>query len=382
MAVHLYCSECFTSNALAAKQCSNCKTPFGRDRRYRVSVSVKGRRATRVVDNLTIAREVESSLKADMVREEFDITHHKVPKKALTLDGLWEKYLPWAQEHKQTWRDDDYHYRKHIQPRFGDKPLESITPFDLEKMKVELKRGTNKHGKAFAPASIKHQLILVRRLFNLAIKWKLYAGPNPVKGVDMPRVDNQKTEYLTDEELTRLHEVLDNWPFGDSAPFVKFALFTGLRSGELFKLTWDVVDFERGMVTLANPKGGKTTTLPVSDAALDVLRGLNRTSPFVFPGKGGKQRTDFKGPWRRIRKAAGLPEDFRLQGLRHHFASALVNNGVNLTVVRDLLTHKDAHTTQRYAHLQPGTVKAAAMKSAELLQPKQKATIVHLTSNE
>jgi integrase len=381
MAVHLYCSECFTSNTLEAKQCSNCKTPFGRDRRYRVSVSVKGRRATRVVDNLTIAREVESSLKADMVREEFDITHHRSPKKALTLDGLWEKYLPWAQEHKRTWRDDDYHYRKHIQPRFGVKPLESITPFDLEKMKVELRKGTNKHGKAFAAASIKHQLILVRRLFNLAIKWKLYAGPNPVKAVDMPRVDNQKTEYLTDEELTRLHGVLDNWPFDDSAAFVKFALYTGLRRGELFKLTWDAVDFERGMVTLANPKGGKTITLPVSEAALDVLRGLNRTSPYVFPGKGGKQRTDFKGPWQRIRKAAGLPADFRFHGLRHHFASALVSNGVDLAVVRELLTHKDAHTTQRYAHLQPGTVKAAALRSAELLRPKNKAAIVPLTTN-
>ena len=39
---------------------------------------------------------------------------------------------------------------------------------------------------------------------------------------------------------------------------MKFAMFTGLRRGELFKLTWDDVDFERGMITLKEPKGGKT----------------------------------------------------------------------------------------------------------------------------
>jgi integrase len=173
-------------------------------------------------------------------------------------------------------------------------------------------------------------------------------------------------------------EVLDNWPFDDSAAFVKFALFTGLRRGELFKLTWDAVDFERGLITLANPKGGKTTTLPISSSALGVLRGLRRTSPFVFPGKGGKMRVDFKMPWARIRKAAGLPKDFRFHGLRHHFASALVSDGVDLAVVRELLTHKSMAMTERYAHLAPGVVQAAAQRSAAILTPKKVAKVLPL----
>jgi site-specific recombinase XerD len=103
-----------------------------------------------------------------------------------------------------------------------------------------------------------------------------------------------------------------------------------------------------------------------------VLKGLKMTSPFVFPGKGGQQRTDFKGPWLRIRKAAGLPENFRLHGLRHHFASTLVSAGYDLLMVQKLLTHKDSRTTQRYAHLAPGALKEAARKSGELLTPKGK----------
>lgn len=378
MAIHLYCTKCYTSNGLDAKECSNCRTPFGRDRRYRVAVSVKGKRFTRVVDNLTIAREVERAAGSDLVREEFDITHHQVKKKPVTLNEVWEKYLPWAKQNKKTWRDDDYHYRKHIEWRFGEKALESITSFDLERMKNDLRKGVSQNGRPFAPASIKHHLILVRRLFNLAIKWSMFTGPNPVKGVEMPHVDNQVTEYMSDEELFRLLEVLDNWPFDDSAAFIKFALFTGFRRGELFKLQWIHVDFDRSMITLPDPKGKKTVTIPVSQQVIDVLRGLNRTSDFCFPGKNGNQRTDFKGPWLKIRKAAELPKNYRFHGIRHHFASALISNGVDLAVVGKLLSHKQAQTTMRYAHLRPDVVQAAAVKSGEILQPKRKADVLEL----
>ena len=237
-------------------------------------------------------------------------------------------------------------------------------------MKTELRKGVNKRGKPFAAATIKHQLVIIRRLYNLARKWNLYDGKNPIDSVSMPKVDNQQTEFLTDEELTRLLDTLETWPFKDTVAFIKFALFTGLRRGELFKLQWDDVDFERGIITLRDPKSGKTENIPVSMKALDVLKALEVTSSFVFPGKNGKQRTDFNGPWQRIRKAADLPDGFRFHGLRHHFASTLVSAGVDLLVVQKLLTHKDAKTTQRYAHLAPGAIRDAALKSGDLLDPE------------
>ena len=375
MSIQVFCTGCKTSSALDAKKCPKCGKPFGRERKFRVQVSVKGQRITRVADNLTIAKEIESSIKADMVREEFDISHHKTKKKAVTLNHVWEKYLPWAKDNKKTWDDDDYHYRKHIQPRFGEKALDSITSFDLERMKGELKKGLNQHGKPFAAASIKHHLILVRRLFNLAIKWGMYQGANPIKAVEMPHVDNQVTEYMTDEELSRLMGVLDNWPFDDSAAFIKFALYTGFRRGELFKMQWDHIDFDRGMITLPDPKGKKTVTVPVCQEALDVVDSLHRNSDFVFPGKDGGQRVDFKGPWKKIRKVAQLPENYRFHGIRHHFASTLVSNGVDLAVVGKLLSHKQAQTTMRYAHLQPGALKSAATKAGELMQPKTRKVV-------
>jgi len=369
MAIQIFCPKCKSSCGLDAKSCLKCGTTFGRDKIYRVCVSVKGQRVTRVVDNLTIARETEAAIKGDMVRGEYEINRTR-KKKVPTLGDIWKRYLPLAQGHKKSWIDDLRYYRKHLEPRFGKKALDAISPIDIERMKSELKNGQNRRGKSFAAQTIKHQLVILRRLYNLARKWGMYDGKSPMESVEMPRIDNQKTEFLTNEELTRLLDTLETWPFKDTVAFIKFSLFTGLRRGELFKLTWDDVDFERGLIRLRDPKGGKTESIPVSREAMEVLRTLEVTSSFVFPGEGGKQRTNFNGPWQRIRKAADLPPGFRFHGLRHHFASTLVSAGYDLLVVQKLLTHKDAKTTQRYAHLAPGAIKDAALRSGDLLKPK------------
>jgi len=367
MAIQNYCMTCNTSYRLALKECPKCGEGSKSQKKYRVRVSFKGKRITRHYDNLTLARNAEAAIKADILRGDLKIDQKdlRVP----TLKEVWDRYLPWAQEHKKTWDDDLLNYKKHLEPRFGKKQLDAISPIDIERLKIDMKKALSKNGKPYSAATIKHQLVLLNRLYNLSRKWGLYEGKNPLDQVDVPRLDNRRTEFLTEEEAIRLLKVLDEWPCCESAAFVKFTLLTGFRRGELFKLTWDDIDFERGMVTLREPKGGKTQTIPVSPDALNVLRELEVTSNFVFPGKDGAQRTDFKGPWLRIRKAAALPDNFRFHGLRHHFASTLVSAGYDLHLVQRLLTHKDSRTTQRYAHLSPGALKEAAVKSGKLLTP-------------
>lgn len=321
------------------------------------------------MDNLTIAKETEATIKSDLLRGEFNINHHKV-KKVVTLNDVWVRYLPWAKENKKTWENDLYYYQKHINPRLGDKPLEDITPILIEELISDLRSGTNAIGKPYQPATIKHQVVLIRRIFNMAIKWDLFKQVNPVGKVSIPKVDNQITEFMTPEQTESLLKTLDNWPCKETAVFVKFAFYTGLRRGELFKLKWSDVDLERGFITLRNPKGGKTVTLPISEEAIETLKTLPLQGEYVFPGKDGNQRVEFHMPWQRIKKAAGLPDDFRFHGLRHNFASHLVSNGVGLEVVKELMTHKDMVTTQRYAHLLPGAMKEAVEKSGKILKPK------------
>lgn len=64
--------------------------------------------------------------------------------------------------------------------------------------------------------------------------------------------------------------------------------------------------------------------------------------------------------------------------MRHHFASTLVSNGTDLSIVKELLSHKSLSMTERYSHLAPSAVKAAALKSGKLLSGKKKAKIVKL----
>ena len=236
-----------------------------------------------------------------------------------------------------------------------------------------MKKDKNQHGKPFAPATIKHQLVLLSRLYSVAEMWGLYNGPNPCKKVKKPKLNNQKTEFLTDDELARLLDVLETWPDGMTIAFVRFAMFTGIRRGEMFKLKWKDVDMVRQTAKLVDPKGKEDQVVPLSNEAIKVLHDIPREydTPYIFYGKNGQQRADFSGPWGRIRKAVKLPGGFRLHGLRHNFASTLVSNGVPLYTVQKLLCHKDAKTTQRYAHLADQTLRDAVELSDQLFTPKK-----------
>jgi len=148
------------------------------------------------------------------------------------------------------------------------------------------------------------------------------------------------------------------------------ALFTGMRRGELFKLQWPDIDFERGFIHLRGPKGGRDQVIPLNEVARKVLESHPRDeSPFVFPGRGGRQRTRYPKAIDRIREKAGLPKDFRpLHGLRHFFASQLASSGeVDMYLLQRLLTHRSPQMTMRYAHLRDDALRRASDLAGDLL---------------
>lgn len=191
-------------------------------------------------------------------------------------------------------------------------------------------------------------------------------------------VDDQKTEVMTDEQLARYLAALDEEADQDAAAFIRLALVTGMRKGALLALQWDDCDFERGILTLRgeSAKKGKTEYLPMTAATRAILEGVRRTeSPYVFPGRNGSKRQDFRRMAWRVKKKAGLPEDFRpLHGLRHNFASRLASSGqVDMYTLQKLLTHESPQMTQRYAHLRDEALRrAASLADSLLLQPEDK----------
>jgi integrase len=160
---------------------------------------------------------------------------------------------------------------------------------------------------------------------------------------------------------------------------MKMALFTGLRRGELFKLKWEHVDFDRRFISIVDPKGGPDEKIPLNEPARLLLESHPRTdSPFVFPGRGGGQRKDINKHINQIKQKAGLPSDFRpLHGLRHVYASILASSGqIDLYTLQKLLTHKSPMMTQRYAHLRDEALRRASNLAGDLIGKTIKGTEV------
>jgi len=189
--------------------------------------------------------------------------------------------------------------------------------------------------------------------------------------IEMPQVNNARTEDLTPEQLTALLEAIDQEIDLQAANFMKLVLCTGMRRGELFKLQWPDVDFERGFIHIRGPKGGQDQKIPLNQAARSILEAHPRgESPYVFPGRGGGQRTRYPKRIDAIRERVGLPPDFRpLHGLRHFFASQLASSGqVDMFTLQKLMTHKSPQMTQRYAHLRDEALRRASNLAGDLLE--------------
>ena len=139
---------------------------------------------------------------------------------------------------------------------------------------------------------------------------------------------------------------------------------TELRRGEVVKLRCGSVDFNRRLLTVEgrNARNRQTRHVPLNDETVSVLRNWREqsgTGAHVFD-----VATGFRTAWERVLKRARVG-NFRWHDLRHHFASRLVQHGVPLNTVRDLLGHSTGDMSLRYAHLAPDQRREAVAKLNE-----------------
>ena len=293
----------------------------------------------------------------------------KAAERKWTIDALWNEYKSHRDE-TTSFKPEIYRYEKYIKTPFGDKEPRNIVSLDCERIKLNMKKG------GAAPQSIKHVLSLVMRIINFGTNQGLCRGIS--FKINMPKVDNKKTEDLTPEELARLLDVLEHDENRAVANIMKLALFTGMRKGELFKLQWRDINYNRGFLLIRDPKGGKSQEIPLNRQASALLEDWQRTkgSPYIFPGRGGKQRVTVAREAKRIKEEAGLPKGFRpLHGLRHLYASMLASSGkVDMYTLQKLLTHKSPAMTQRYAHLRDDALQRAADLAGDLISDAMKTS--------
>ena len=282
-------------------------------------------------------------------------------------DFAADLYMPHAKTRKRSWTSDDSMLRNHILPVLGKHRLNRIRRADVVALHDNMKQS------GYTAATANRAVILIRFMFNCAIRWEvLPEGSNPAVGIDLFPDNGARERYLSQEEALRLMVELERNPDRNVNRIVKLLLFTGARKTEIMHARWENVDFERRLLTVPLSKSGKARHIALSDAALDVLRALPRDPeiPWLFWNpKTRRPQDSIHHGWDAIRQRAGLP-DVRLHDLRHSFASFLVNSGRSLYEVQKLLGHSNAKTTQRYAHLAPGALIEAANIVGDLVQAK------------
>jgi len=286
----------------------------------------------------------------------------------LTLGNLLTKFLAWYKEERAYSSYVRYRRRaRKILEFFGENtPVNKIT---LEKIE-EYKKWRRKQG--VKPVTINKDLRLLATAINRAVEFewipnhKLYRKPFLIKGVKSERI-----RYLTEDEEKKLIQALDQSRSSILKDVVLFALHTGLRLGEILNLKWENVNLKDRVIILfpEQTKSRRKHVLPLNDVAFEVLKRRFEcridSCPYVFHRQGRKVKS-IREAFENALKRAGI-ENFRFHDLRHTFASRLVQKGVDLYVVKELLNHSDIQTTQRYAHLKLDNLKSAV----EILEQKK-----------
>ncbi len=285
-----------------------------------------------------------------------------------TINRLWDEYKRSKANLKGIITDEN-RFQIYLSSAFGDRQPSDLLPLDIHRLRISLL-------KKKSPGTVKNVLELLRRILNFGQKNRLCEGIG--FKIEMPEVDNEKTEDLSPEQLSSLLQALGESANVIASNMMRMALFTGMRRGELFKLQWNDIDLSRGFIFLRDPKGNKGQKIPLNDGARETLATMPKTSEYVFPGKGGGQRVDVNKAVNKIKKAAGLPDDFRpLHGLRHTYASMLASSGkVDIYTLQKLMTHKSAAMTQRYAHLRDDALKQASDLASDLIDQAFEAKIL------
>lgn len=373
---------------------------------YKVYVETDsvGKRHRRYVDTFPTRKEAERAEREALDARDrgIDLAPTKV-----TVGELLER---WMRDRKarnlgaKTLQEDGSKIGHHIRPYIGALPLSKLRPAHLSDLYARLLESgrilRKKDPKAplvgLAPKTVRHVHTLLHAALSWALKMQL-VGRNVADAVEAPRAAPSPARALAPEEIGRLLEQADRTPLG---PFVRVALFTGARRGELLALTWADVDFEaarmmiraslsevKGALSRKSPKTDRVRTVALAPAALEALRkqralqeadqlasrGLYRDGGYVFADSLGRplMPSYVSDQFRKITKRAGVRA--RLHDSRHTAATAMILSGADVRTVGAVLGHAAPSTTLNiYGHVIVGA-QPAAVASIERYATGRKA---------
>lgn len=286
--------------------------------------------------------------------------YHPLTSGVMTL-GEWSHIWMKAQAHQrpQSMAMVETRTRINIISTLGETPLRDLT-------RTLIQDAVAVWGETLAPSTIKLTFTYLSGMLKLAVDEKQIKA-NPCLKVKLPPVERSAIMPLTVDQVERIYSAMVS-PY--RLPVI-VAAASGLRPSELFGLTWDRVDLDRGVLTVDRQLTGRAASRPewgplktkysyrtvqVGAVTVEHLRrqAVSGSEGLVFNDRGfSLTRTNRSDMWRSRREKLPWMGDGWHQ-LRHHHASLLIAAGMSPVAVAHRLGHKDATETLRtYAHLWP-----------------------------
>ena len=254
------------------------------------------------------------------------------------LSELWERYREANEAPLAVNTVNGYGARWRRFIRFaGDVNPVTVTPEIIERFRASRAR---KVGRATVIGDLRH----LSPIFTFAVE-RGWLAENPLSRVKKGTAPKPIIEVPTDAEVEKaLARAKQADP--ELEAMMLTAYYAGLRRGELIRLRWEHLDFERGLLHVrGETKNYEERSIPLHDRLRRALELLPRRAQHVFPSPEGKQCQP--GNLDRLRRQHKLPG---WHSLRHAFATRLLQNGADLETVRVLMGHRNLSTTARYLH--------------------------------
>jgi integrase len=306
-------------------------------KRWYVDTYIDGRRIRRVAgDKKSEAIAAEEAIKTDHRRGEYKFKRES----KILFEVLAKDYIEYAEANKKSWKRDVASL-KNLNPFFKGIRISKITPRHIEDYKIM-------RVEQVAPSTVNRELSLLKFMYTLAIKWKM-ADENPVKGVKLFQ-ERRLVWPILDREMA---DRLIKYAAPHLKPIIIIGLHTGMRKGEILNLQWNDVDFGMHHIFVRESKSGKGRKIPMNHIVAATLKSLKRESKFLFFNPDTKEALkDIKRAFKTARRKASIT-DFRFHDLRHTAATNMVNGGVDIVTVKEILGHQSIEMTMRYAHPTP-----------------------------
>ncbi|MEM7617195.1 MAG: site-specific integrase [Pseudomonadota bacterium] len=307
------------------------------------------------------AKSIIIQLRADKIK----CDHFGPQKPKITFDNAIGRYILEHAQYLKSFNTIQGHCKRLSNIIGKDTLLNNIDDCMLNNYvnKRRLMHKANSH-KPISYTTVNREIEVLRKIIFLARdKWKVEIGDVNFKQHFL-RTPEARTRWISREEANDLI----NCSAEHLRAIIRFALLTGLRFSNIVGLQWEDINFNKQEINFqikSNIPGGKLLTLPITEdiyKIFDSIGQMNKGYVFKYNDRPIKS---VKRSFKTACKKAKL-KDFRFHDLRHTAASWMVQSGIPIDLVKEVLGHTNIYTTSKYAHRNHNE-KLEALKSIKLM---------------